>query len=111
MITKLLSDTVQWVLKSYIKRGFTLAYFEHELKTWIKAIKKAIDKNYIDEIIDVYVYMQHLVSSFSNNDNLVNSNQEYPYSSLWENEKNIFTEYLLDNDLSSLLELVKKESC
>ena len=56
---KLLVDTVAWVYRSYLSRGFSPEYFIAELSAWIDALAQHIDRKQAEPVIDVYRLMIH----------------------------------------------------
>jgi len=104
---QLLGHTLEWVINSYVSRGFKKEYFEFELSTWMEIIEETIDNKYSKEILDVYSLMKSYINSFDKSFKIEDRRIVYPFEVSWKNKKNKFTNLLLEGDTIGALNYAK----
>jgi hypothetical protein len=60
-----LVDTVLWVFRAYMSRGFSSNYWAAQLNTWIQTLKENISEKAFTEIISIYNWMTVNIPSFT----------------------------------------------
>lgn len=60
-----LVDTVLWVFREYMSRGFSTDYWVVQLDTWTQLLKENISENAFSEIFSIYNWMSVNISYFS----------------------------------------------
>lgn len=60
-----LVDTVLWVFRAYMSRGFSSNYWAAQLNTWIQILKENISEKAFSEIISIYNWMTVNIPNFT----------------------------------------------
>ena len=103
-----LDDTLRWVYRAYLRRGFTPAYFPVELDCWARAYSAHLPPEAADELQVLYRQMRAL------HDPLVASFKENPVPladdpATWTDISQAFLERLLDGDYNGSLQLAGEQ--
>ena len=102
-----LEDTLRWVYRAYLRRGFSCAYFPVELDCWTRAYSMHLPPERAGELLPLYRQMNAL------HEPLLASDRENPGPSAggpgpWTQNCQAFLERLLDGDYSGALGLAGK---
>jgi CRISPR/Cas system CSM-associated protein Csm4 (group 5 of RAMP superfamily) len=60
-----LVDSVLWVFRSYMSRGFNSNYWAAQLNTWIRLLKENLSEKAFSEIFSIYNWMSVNIPKFS----------------------------------------------
>ena len=60
-----LVDSLFWVFRAYMSRGFIVDYWKVQLNVWVQILKENISKEAFSEIISIYTWMVLNISSFA----------------------------------------------
>ena len=60
-----LVDTVLWVFRAYMSRGFHTNYWSAQLNTWIHVMKKGFTEETMTEIMPIYSWMSNNIPQFT----------------------------------------------
>ncbi|MBF0573921.1 MAG: cobalamin-dependent protein [Desulfamplus sp.] len=103
---ELLAKTVPWVYRAYYSHGFEFEYFIIELKAWMEANKRYLEKKDSESINVIYEW---LISRHTDMIKIALSDTEYllPISENWLELKNAFQSALLDGDHRKALALAQ----
>lgn len=57
-------DTIDWVLGVYMRRGFTIEYWDYQLSGWIDIYRKLLSEKAFNEIFPFYDWMRNNIRNF-----------------------------------------------
>jgi len=60
-----LVDTVLWVFRAYMSRGFSSNYLSAQINTWIEILKENISENAYSEILSIYNWFSVNIPNFT----------------------------------------------
>ena len=60
-----LVDSVLWVFRAYMSRGFSSNYWSAQLNTWIQLLKENISEKAFSEIVSIYNWMTVNIPNFT----------------------------------------------
>ncbi|WP_461205483.1 cobalamin B12-binding domain-containing protein [Clostridium sp. DL1XJH146] len=105
---KLLENSLEWVISSYISRGFSREYFKVVLDVWTQVISDTLDIDSFNEINKVYQWIIHFNKDFEIEKALEkNLNIEELFINDLKKEKEDFSKLLLQANHMKAIELIK----